>query len=142
MRDFTTPRTFVLSAYTEGKSVQENHARHCELANDLELEGVPFAECEGEYNGVGECGYVVTGALHERTVRELSLHWNQDTYLCVAENDRAAYLVAPLSGFHTHIGTLVSHGDTPPDTGAWTLLQGTYFHTVVKGALIDLKGGI
>jgi len=131
MRDFSTPRTFILSAYL-GKDATKDRAQHCELACDLALEGIPFRECEGSYKQQYEQAFIVVGVENQRAVRELARHYGQETYLCIAENDRTAYLVDCSTNYHTHLGKFHAVGEDEPDAGeglGWTLLDGVFFTT-------------
>jgi len=128
MRDFSTPRTYIVSAY-QGKSAAHDRAAHCELSCDLALEGVPFRACEGNYKGQYEQAFIVVGAEHGAIVRALAQSYNQETYLVIAEHDRTAYLVDTVTGCHKHLGPFRAVGCDQPETDAWTLLDGTFFTT-------------
>lgn len=125
MRDFSTPRTYILSAH---KGTEQDARNHAELACDLALANAPFKEAEGFYDGKLEQCFVVVGARHGETVARLSREYGQDTYLVIAEHDRAAYLVDPKTGYHTHLGRFGSV-DSVKDCDAWTLVGDTYFTT-------------
>ena len=140
MRDFKTPRTFILSAYRSNQPASVNRLNHSELACDLALEGLSFSACEGSFEGEYEQGYVVVGAHATLAIVNLALLYRQDSYLVVAENDRTAYLVDPDTGYHTHIGKFGAVGTLEPDADAWTLLDGT-FYTVDPTNGPDLERG-
>jgi hypothetical protein len=127
MRDFSTPRTYILSAFIAGASTETNERRHDDLVADLALAGVPFRECEGAYKGVWERSVAVIGASAGNTVAELARRYGQESYLVIAEHDRTAYLVFSDDPIHFHAGRFVAHGPTKPDTEGWTLCDGTYY---------------
>ena len=141
MRDYSTPRTFILSAYkTKGRNPHADHMDHCDLSCDLALAGFPFRECQGSYKGKTEEAFVVIGALAGPTVRELARLHKQESYLVIAENDRTAYFVDPETGYHTHAGRFVTHGAEEPLTDGWTRVEDTYF-TIEPTKGVDLPEG-
>lgn len=143
MRDFSNPRVFIFSAHRANATKQANDAATAELACDLALEGFPFTECLGYFEGNTEQCFLVKGSDAQETVERLALAYEQDSVLLVAEHDRAAYLVDTDTGFHRHIGTLVCVGDQlPEDAKAWTRVDGLYFTTVIKGRLTHLPRGL
>jgi hypothetical protein len=141
MRDFQTPRTFILSAYRATADETVNRRAHCDLAADLALDGVPFREAQGYFEGNTEECFVVTGGYAERVVRLLARHFKQDSFLVIAEHDRTAYLVDTDTGYHTHLGKLVNVGGDKPDAVAWTCVDGDYFTTDGRPGA-DLPGGL
>lgn len=141
MRDFSQPRTFILSAYRASATREANIRAHDELASDLALAGVPFKDCEGCYAGEYEQGYVITGAESQGAVIDLALANEQETYLLIAENDRTAYLVDPATNYHSHLGRFHSVGDALPAGDGWTLFNGTYF-TTDNAPGVDLPRGL
>ena len=144
MRDFSNPRVYILSAHKSGATNQVNEVAAAELVCDLALEGFPFQECLGYYEGQCERSVLVTGQHAGDTVQRLAEAYGQDTFLLVAEHDRAAYLVDVDTGFHKHLGKLVCVGDQIPidNDDPWTCVDGTYFQTLVNGPLVDLKAGL
>ena len=141
MRDFSTPRTFILSAY-QGTSAAHDRAAHCNLVADLALEGVPFRECEGSFEGNYEQVCIVTGAASQDTVQALAESYNQACYLVIAEHDRITYEVSTTTGFHKHIGKLTNVGtEKPVDAAGWTCCDGQYFVTSPRVG-VDLPGGL
>ena len=141
MRDFSTPRTFILSAY-QGGSAAHDRAYHCELVADLALEGVPFRECEGSFDGDYEQGCIVTGANNQDTVQALAESYNQKCYLVIAEHDRIAYSVDTVTGLHTHLGKFTNVGtDQPLDAAGWTYVDGQYFVAEPRPG-VDLPEGL
>lgn len=141
MRDFSTPRTFILSAFKDDNTPEQNHAAHCDLASDLALDGAPHRACEGCYQGTLELGFIVTGAGNQSLVADLAREYGQETYLVIAEHDRIAYLVDTETGFHKHLGKFVSVGDVPPDAASWTHTDGLYFTTDDRTG-VDLPEGL
>lgn len=139
MRDFSTPRTYILSAY-RGKHAAQDRRDHAELSCDLALHGVPFRECEGTFDGKFEQSFVVVGAANERVVKALAIDYGQKCYLVIAEHDRQAYFVDPRSGYHAHAGRFVSVGEQKP-SGDYTLVDGNYFEIVPSSKGSDLPGG-
>jgi len=143
MRDFSNPRVFIITAHNRNATKQANEAANANLACDLALEGFPFQECLGYFDGQCEAGFIVKGSNAQDAVERLALAYAQDSILLVAEHDRAAYIVDTDTGHHKHIGKLVCVGDQiPEDAEAWTLVDGLYFTTVVNGPLTDLPGGL
>ena len=141
MQDFSTPRTFILSAY-RGTSAAHDRAAHAELVADLALDGAPFRECEGSFNGNYEQGCIVTGASNQDTVQSLAESYNQECYLVIAEHDRIAYEVNTVTGFHKHLGKFVNVGtDEPLDAAGWTYCDGQYFVAEPRVG-VDLPGGL
>ena len=140
MKDFTTPRTFILSAYKGRDASKDLHA-HYELSCDLALEGIPFREARGCYKGQEEQCFVVIGAENQRAVELFARAYDQETYLVIAENDRTAYLVDTQSGYHKHLGKFQSVGAERPEADAWTLVDDNYFTTDGRPG-VDLPGGL
>ena len=138
---FGTPRTYIVSAYLQGASSETNERRHADLACDIALEGHPFRECEGAYKGTHERSLVVVGALAGDYVRKCARELGQESFLVIAENDRTAYFVNPLTNYHTHAGRFVAHGPTKPDTDGWTLCDGTYY-VIQPTTGVDLPDGL
>jgi hypothetical protein len=141
MRDFNTPRTYILSAQRYNLGPRENRARHCELACDLALEGIVFKEVRGCFEGVEEDAFVIVGSHAEPAVRLLARHWAQQSYVAVAEHDRIAYEVDVETGYHTHLGKLENIGPVKPASGAWTCVDGDYFTTNGARKGLDLPEG-
>jgi hypothetical protein len=139
MKDFSRPRTFILSAY-KGVDADTDARQHSELACDLALDGIPFAECTGTFNGFLEAGFIIVGAESQNYVAQLATEYGQETYLVIAEHDRTAYLVDTTTGYHTHLGRFISLGDTPPIAGDWTLVNDTYYTTDDRPG-VDLPEG-
>ena len=77
----------------------------------------------------------------------MAYHFQQDTVLVVAENDRTAYLVPVVdirvsdSVTWEHLGAFESVGTERPDSDAFTKVEGTYW-VVRPTAGKDLEGGI
>lgn len=144
MKDLSRPRIYILSAYRADASQDENHLATCDLHCDLAGEDYPFQACEGSYEGVTEESFIITGADAESTVAKLAVIYRQESYLVSTEHNRDTYLVDPLTGYHEHIGTLTCIGaeHCEPLEGDWTLVNGVYYGTVVKGRLVDLEGGL
>ncbi len=131
MKDFSTPRTYILSAHRANHTPSENNAKHCELCAELALEGIPFRIAQGSFNGVFERSVIVLGVEHAQAVEILARSFNQESYLVVAEHDRHAYIVDTQSGYHTHVGKLENVGgeeDGEPE-GDFTYVDGFYFTT-------------
>ncbi|KPK49826.1 MAG: hypothetical protein AMS22_13050 [Thiotrichales bacterium SG8_50] len=141
MRDFSTPRTYIVSAYLQGASPVTNEQRHNDLVCDAALEGFPFRECDGAYKGAHKRSLVVVGALAESFVRQRALDYNQESFLCIAEHDLTAYFVNPHTNYHTHAGKFVAHGPTKPDTEGWTLCDGIYY-VIQPTKGVDLPEGL
>ena len=137
MRDFSTPRTFILSAY---KGTAEDATNHADLACDLALEGAAFREGEGFYSGKLEQCFVVVGARHGETVARLAREYKQESYLVIAEHDRTAYEVDTKTGFHKCLGKFVAV-DSVKDCEAWTLVDDTYYTTDGRKG-VDLPEGL
>lgn len=130
MKDFSKPRTFIISAYQHFEGVDVDQQAHVELGEDLASRlGSGFQECTGSYEGQAECGYIVVGAHHQSAVEDLCDVYGQETYLCIAEHDRIAYLVDCATDYHTHLGRFRAAGEVQPDCESWTLLDGTYYIT-------------
>ena len=141
MRDFSTPRTFILSAY-QGKSAAQDRAAHADLVADLALDGAQFRECEGSFQGEYEQGCIVTGAVSQDTVQALAEAYNQECYLVIAEHDRITYEVNTVTGFHKHLGKFANVGtDEPLDAAGWTYCDGQYFVAVPRPG-VDLPEGL
>jgi len=138
---FSTPRVYIFSAYKANQGAHRNHMDHCDLSCDLALAGFPYRECEGSYKGVREESFIVTGRLAGPTVRALARLHTQESYLLIAEYDRTAYLVDPLSGYHTHLGRFTAHGPNEPDCDGWTLCDGIYY-VVNPTNGVDLPEGL
>lgn len=140
MRDFKTPRTFILSAY-RGENAHRDRNANCALSFDLAYAGVPFRACTGSYKGKEEESFVVVGACHQHTVSTLARSYLQESWLTIAENDRTAYLVDTDTFYHTHLGRFTPVGTTKPETDAWTLCDGVYY--ICDGSPgVDLPEGI
>lgn len=139
MRDFSTPRTYILSAY-QGLSEAHDLGHHCDLVADLSLEGIPFRECIGSFEGAREESVIIVGAEHEDIVQSLAESFNQKSYLVVTEHDRTAYLVDTVTGYHKHVGPFRAVGDEAPP-GDWTELDGVYF-TTRSTVGVDLPRGL
>lgn len=144
MRDFSNPRVHIFSAHDKNATNQANEAAAAELLCDLALEGFPFQECLGYYEGQCERSVLVTGQTSGEAVHRLAAAFGQDTYLVVAEHDRAAYLVDVDTGYHKHLGKLVCVGAQIPvdNDDPWTCVDGTYFQTRVVSPLVDLPEGL
>jgi len=127
MKDFGTPRTYIVSAFVKGVSPETNELRHALLVSELTKVGFPFRECEGAYKGGWERSVAVIGANAGEFVLGCAVDYSQESFLVIAENDRTAYFVDPHSEYHTHIGRFVAHGPTKPDTEGWTFCDGTYY---------------
>ena len=140
MRDFSKPRTYILSAYRSDQGEHTNQIAHANLVCDLALEGVTFRDAEGCYRGAREACVVIYGAQHERVVKRLAFENNQETYLVVAEHDRTTYLVDTETERHVCLGKLRNVGQAEPvDAEGWTFVDGHYF--VASGGGTDLQGG-
>jgi hypothetical protein len=140
MRDFSTPRTYILSGYRFPPGKHSNAVNHADLSVDLANQGVPFLACEGSFAGHYEQGFIVTGAGNAFKVSTLATLYRQDSFLTITEHDRTAYLVDTATGYHSHLGKFESVGPDQPE-GDWTLLDGT-FYTVRATPGVDLPEGL
>jgi hypothetical protein len=140
MRDFSTPRTFILSAY-QGINPADDFRAHADLSFDLAYAGIPFRECEGSYKGAREQSFVVVGVENQFAVETLARKYEQVSFLLIAENDRLAYDVSTETGYHEHLGKFTVAGDEEPACDAWTLVDGVYF-TCDGRPGTDLPGGL
>ena len=127
MRDFSTPRTYIVSAFLQDASPETNERRHEQLVSDLTKVGFPFRESEGSYKGEWERSLVVVGSNAGEFVRLCAQDYKQESFLVITEHDRTAYFVDPKTGYHTHAGRFVAHGSTKPDTEGWTLCDGAFY---------------
>ena len=141
MKRSNKPRTYILSAALDLLTAEDNTRRTNELACDLALEGVPYREATGKYNGRVQESLIVVGEDNQETVFNLARTYDQESVLVVAENDRAAYLVALDSpGYFKHLGRLVCVGDDEPE-GDWTRVEELFF-TFAGRSGVDLEGGL
>lgn len=139
MRDFSRPRTFILSAERSELSIQENLNRTNALRDILMSLGIPFNQGRGKYQGTSEACFIVPGAIHQPWIAKLAQLCSQESYLAIAENDRAAYLVFS-DGYHKHIGRFVGHGTSEP-SGDYTVVGGYYYYKVEPRDGVDLPEG-
>lgn len=134
------PRCYVVSATLEGLTETENEKRHAELVAHCVCFGVAHRECQGRFAGSLEDCVILAGAGAGRHARALALHYGQDSFLAIAENDRGAYLVDTTTHFHKSIGTLRNVGLVRPD-GDYTAVDG-WFYQARPPVGCDLPEGI
>jgi hypothetical protein len=103
----------------------------------------PHAVLEGRFQGVKEISYLILGAEQAYNVFRLAEHFEQHSYLVLAEDDRTAYLVHVNSdkpqGYHQHLGRFVAQGSEEPE-GDFTKHGDTYFQ-VIPSKGVDLPEG-
>ena len=141
-------RFYVFSTDAIGRTDAENQVVYDETACELALEGVGFIECAGTFEGRAERCYLVPGRSVESTVSRVCAEAGQASYLVVTEDTRDAYLVAPGSEYHKHLGRWREVSSPAAFVnGAGTTFPGDgdapdrHFTCAPYGALVDLPGG-
>jgi hypothetical protein len=111
------------------------------MADTFEAYNIPHAIGYGSWKGQHELVVIVVGAQHERIVKRIARAFNQDYYLCIAENDRQAYVVDTETGYHTAVGAL-TFSESKPETDNWTQIDGRYYFARANSKTCDLPEGI